>query len=213
MDRLLTARLAAYRDQRNERFEGDAAVKAAVNWAAGTPDVGRDPRVLHRCKRRRSVCVRSAFAVRWGRRDSHVCRRFRRRVRCSTGDRSCAGPSSVLLLGSGMAETPYHSPCTYSSRTSRQAGEVGLRLNSGRLARSGSNTICQYPGDAGFNSQTPFTINGDVRSNSPVVVDNGWLSVLTPGTTTAGTSPLFDNLACVDSNAGGGRIIGRLVSS
>lgn len=186
----------SFKDQRNDRYEGDAAIKAAVNWAAAKSDVGRDPEyftgpnadpacayVVPASGTLPSVVVTCAAEAGSG-----------SGVPADTGKTPA---QALLLLGQRYGESVYNSPCTNSSRADRKSGEVGLRLNSGRLGSSGGNIVCQFPSSGQFDASKPFQVKGAIKSNGPVVADQGKLVVLNPDKVTAGSSPLFGSQACV----------------
>lgn len=194
----------AFKTQRTERYEGDAAIKAAVNWASTKTNVGRDPDYFKGA----SADDPCKYVVPAQGGQAEIT------VTCAADPGSGSGipadtgktpDQAVLLLGQRYGESAYNSPCTSSSnasnpadktRTDRTAGEVGLRLDSARLRSSGGTIACQYPTSGMFDPTKPFQIQGAVKSNSPIVANNGKLVVLNPDRVTAGSSPLFDSQAC-----------------
>lgn len=185
----------AFKEQREQRYEGDAAIKAAVNWASKKADVGRDPEYFSG-PNADDPC--SFVMPGEGGRPGVV-------VTCAADPGSLSGvpadtgktpEQAILLLGQRYGEAGYNSPCTKTSRDDSRGGEVGLRLNSGRLRSSGGTIACQFPTSGMFDPTKPFQVKGAIKSNSPVVADQGKLVVLNPDRVTAGSSPLFNSQAC-----------------
>lgn len=188
----------AFKAQRTERYDGDAAIKAAVNWAATKADVGRDPAYFNG-PNADAPCAYAVPASAGVPAAVVTCAAEAGSGSGIPSDTGKAPDQALLLLGQRYGEAVYQSPCTSASRNDRLSGEVGLRMNAARLNASSGVPTCQFPTSGMFDSSKPFQVKGAINSNGPVVANQGKLVVLNPDRITAGSSPLFGSQACVAS--------------
>ena len=180
-----TKSAASNASAQTKRFAADSALKAAINYVAKTPDVGRDTGLFPgdpACGYRVPASQTGSIPV------TVTCAAVAGAKSGAPVETGKVPDYALLLLGQRYGDVPSYSPCTGSltDRRDPKAAEVGLLLDSISLRKSGGSTTCVR----NANAIDTLTINGKVRSNAPVRVNDGQLNIKN-GDIVAGSSPLF----------------------
>lgn len=180
---------SAHISNQEARVAGDNGIRAAINWVARTPNVGRDAAMFGGTD---PDCLYNMPASVGGVNVAVDCQAIAGTNSGVPNETGKVPPNAILLLGTRYGELPNYSPCTGSetNRRNKDGREVGLLLDEIALRRVDTSTVnCRTMAGA-IDRSKGFWVRGDIRSNGPVVVKDGKLRVES-GSIVAGTSPLI----------------------